>query len=401
MKQGDRFMKIVMLLLTAVVLAYFGYAAYGYFSEPLTTVTALEYEADVSMKVTGYVVREEEQLTSTAPITAPYVSEGKRVGAGQTLAVTYQNADARQHQEKVSDVEARIAQLSYAVSENLSLTTLDKNISALLIAHAERNAMGQLDVSDNLNNELKGLMIRSGTDSDEVGDLRDDLEVLQKELNDMTAQSGSSSQELLATAPGYFSSSADGYEAKLTPQMLETMKISEYYDLEHAAGVVSEDVYGKLITSNVWYFITVVDADQLEETEEGDTLYLSFTGSTSSAMQMRVERISDAEDNACLLVLSSRSNIQEVSLLREQIGTLTFHSYSGIRIPKEAIHVNEAGQTGVYVLEGAVARWKSVDIVYAGADNYVAKLDTGSTDNLWPEDEIILGNNLYNGKVVY
>lgn len=401
MKQGDRFMKLVMLLLAAAVLAYFGYAAYGYFNEPLSTVTALEYEADVSTKVTGYIVRDEEQLTSTAPITVPFVSEGKRISAGQTLAVTYQTADDQQHQEEVSDMQARVTQLSYAVSDSLSLSSLDLEISDLLATYAVRNTLRQSDVSDDLNDELKGLIIRSGTDHDDVDILSDDLAELQQELTEMTSQSGSGTEELLAEVPGYFSGTADGYEAILTPQSLEEMTLADYEELEDAAENVSDDVYGKLITSNVWYFVAAVDVEQLDKTSEGDSLYLSFTGSTGSAIRMTVERISEAKDGTCLLVLSSRSQIQDVTLLREQTCVLTFHSYYGIRIPKEAIHVNEAGESGVYVLEGAVARWKQVDILYAGTDNYVAELDTSSTNNLWPEDEIILGSNLYDGKVVY
>lgn len=48
MKQGDKFLKITMILIAAAVFSYFGYALYGYFSSPLSTVTALEYEADAA-----------------------------------------------------------------------------------------------------------------------------------------------------------------------------------------------------------------------------------------------------------------------------------------------------------------------------------------------------------------
>lgn len=400
MKQGDRFMKVVMLLLTAAVLAYFGYAAYGYFSEPLGTVTALEYEADVSTKVTGYIVRGEKQLTSSAPITVPVVTEGKRIGAGQTLALTYQTADDRQHQEEVSDLQAHVNQLSYAVSENLSLTALDTTIGDLLIAYAERSVLGQSESLDDLNDELKGLVIRNGISNEELAGLQSDLTALQQELEQMTSQSGGSTQELRTDVPGYFSGTADGYESILTPETLETMTIADYKKLTSAAKPVAGDVYGKLITSNVWYFVAVVDVEQVEGTKEGDLLELNLIGSTGSAIQMQVQRISEAEEGSCLLVLASRSYIQNVTLLREQTCVLTFHSYAGIRIPKEAIHVSESGQAGVYVLEGAVARWKEVEILHAGSDNYVAKLDTSSTENLWPGDEIILGSNLYDGKVV-
>ncbi len=400
-KQGDGFMKVVMLLLAAAVLVYFGYAAYRYISAPLSTVTALEYEADVSTKVTGYIVRDEEQLTSTASITVPFVSEGKRISAGQTLAVTYQTVDDQQHQEEVTEVQNRVKQLSYAVAENISLSTLDQDIDVLLNTVAIRNTLRQTDVGDELNAKLKGFVIRSGTDHGDVHVLKDDLAELQNQLTEMTSQSGNGTEELRTAVPGYFSGTADGYEAVLTPEALETMTVAEYKKLDNAKETVPDDVYGKLIKSNVWYFLASVDVNQLDETREGDTLYLSFSGSAGTVIQMRVERISEVVDDTCLLVLSSRSYIQDVTLLREQTCVLTFHTYAGIRIPKEAIHVNEAGQSGVYVLEGAVARWKNVEIVYAGADNYVAELNTSSTNNLWPGDEIILGSNLYDGKVVY
>lgn len=102
-----------------------------------------------------------------------------------------------------------------------------------------------------------------------------------------------------------------------------------------------------------------------------------------------------------LLVLSGDSHLPSVTLLRRQACTLIFETYSGLRVPKEALHVDEEGNTGVYILEGAVARWKPVEILYASSDDYVAALDQSSTDTLWPGDEILLGSNLYDGKVVY
>ena len=47
------------------------------------------------------------------------------------------------------------------------------------------------------------------------------------------------------------------------------------------------------------------------------------------------------------------------------------------------------------------ARFKPVNILYEYADGYVVELDKSDTDNLWPEDEIILtSDDIYNGKVL-
>ena len=115
-----------------------------------------------------------------------------------------------------------------------------------------------------------------------------------------------------------------------------------------------------------------------------------------------LRRTSDAADSASLqlLILSSDQALQNVTLLRQQSAEIVFASYSGLRVPKSAVRV-ENGQTGVYILEGTLAKWKPITILHDTGESYVAALDTSSTDNLWPGDELIINaKNLYDGKVV-
>ena len=116
---------------------------------------------------------------------------------------------------------------------------------------------------------------------------------------------------------------------------------------------------------------------------------------------MKVERIGEDEGGSRLLVLSCDSYMQEATLLRQQSADVVFTSYSGLRVPKEAVRVNENQQPGVYVLEGSTAVWKSISILHDNGESYVVELDKTTTDHLWPGDEIIVGaKNLYDGKVV-
>ena len=92
---------------------------------------------------------------------------------------------------------------------------------------------------------------------------------------------------------------------------------------------------------------------------------------------------------------------QNVTLLRQQSADVVFNSYQGLRVPKDAVRVEDGGQTGVYVLEGATARWKPITILHDNGESYVVELDKTSTANLWPGDEVIIhAKNLYDGKVV-
>ena len=116
---------------------------------------------------------------------------------------------------------------------------------------------------------------------------------------------------------------------------------------------------------------------------------------------MRVERVGQNEAGFRLLVLSCSQYMQNVTLLRQQSADVVFNSYQGLRVPKDAVRVDEAGKTGVYTLEGAAARWKPITILHDNGESYVVELDKTSTANLWPGDEVIIhAKNLYDGKVV-
>lgn len=400
MKQGDKFLKIVMFLLAAAVLIYFGHGAVRYFSSPLTTITALEYEADAGVTVTGYVVRDETVLTGDAPLIVPTRAEGERVGNGQTVAVAYPGTDARQQESRISDLQEQIRQLTFATDASLSIRSLNGDIAALLTDHAVRNTLQTGGAAD-LATELKGLIIRSGTDEEGLRHLQDEREALQRQLGSLTAQSDSGARALTAAEPGYFSGTTDGYEAALTPDSLAAMTLADYDGLEDAAKPVSDSAYGRLIRSDRWYYVTSAEEDRLGELETGDRISLTFARDAYGKMEMQVERIDRGEDGRVLLVLSCGSHMPQVTLLRRQVCKLTFQSYRGLRVPKAAVHVDKEGQAGVFVLEGAVARWKPIELLYETSDNYVARLDLSSTNHLWPGDEIILGNNLHDGKVVY
>ena len=198
---------------------------------------------------------------------------------------------------------------------------------------------------------------------------------------------------------GYFSADVDGYEQVLTPELLSTMSIAQLESLEPAA--ISSNAFGRLITSSRWYYVAAVPTENLKELDVNDTATVQFAISGSESLPMQVERLGDDENGQSLLVLSSELSLQSVTLLRRQQADIILRSHHGLRVPKEAIRTDEAGNTGVYILETTSAQWKPVTLLYDDGDSYVVALDKSATDNLWPGDEIIVNaKELYDGKVV-
>lgn len=402
MKQGKLYTKFILWLFLAAVVCYFGYYVFSAIYAPLTTVTAIEYEAGAGAYTTGYVVRQEEPILSTYEITTLLVAEGERVRAGQAIATGYRDEDAQNRQSQIDELEHQLEQLEYAgaySSDASDQAQLDSEIQSTLvnmskyIARRDMNSIGDHSAS------LKGLIIRrtSSTEDNEAMDER--IAQLSEELEQLRSDSSADTRTMASTGAGYFSGSVDGYEKLLTPVVLDTITAQELDGLE--PGQISENAVGKLITSSTWYYATTVDADLLQGVSIGDQLSVSFSALNQEQLTMSVYRLGEESQGQRLLILSCDRYLQDVTLLRAQSADVIFSSYTGLRVPKDALRVTEDQRTGVYVVEGNNAAWKYVNLLYDNGESYVVELDKSSTDNLWPGDEIIVGaKDLYNGKVV-
>lgn len=401
-KSGKLYNRIIVLIAVAALLLYAGYMALNYFRDPLSTILAVEVSVSEGRSVEGWVVREEQLLTSSSAITVPERSEGEKVGAGQVVAMGYSDADAQTRQDQIELLSAQLEQLTYATTvaaEAGDTTSLDDAVFQQLTAWAKLTASQSLSESVDVSTALKGLILRHGADDGALTALNSQIAQIQSQLTSLETQAVGDTTSINAPVAGYFSADVDGYEQVLTPELLSTMSIAQLESLEPTA--ISSNAFGRLITSSRWYYVAAVPTENLKELDVNDTATVQFAISGSESLPMQVERLGDDENGQSLLVLSSESSLQSVTLLRRQQADIILRSHHGLRVPKEAIRTDEAGNTGVYILETTSAQWKPVTLLYDDGDSYVVALDKSATDNLWPGDEIIVNaKELYDGKVV-
>ena len=205
---------------------------------------------------------------------------------------------------------------------------------------------------------------------------------------------------------GTYSAVADGYESVLTPEALETMTPSQL------TAIAPQSVFttvGKLIEGSAWYFAANISEEDAVGLKVGSSVTLRMASGVDFDLPVKLTRISNAENGKCLIVLKSTRYLSYVTLLREQNAELILNQYEGLRVPKNALRVNEDGVSGVYCLIGRVAYFKPVAIVYQGSDYCLVepgKIEaaTESQQSLYtlrPNDEVIVSaGELYNGKVV-
>ena len=402
MKQGKQYRNIILWILLLAIAVWFGLHVYSGLTEPLTTTIAVQYEAGAGCYATGYLVRDESVIRSDYSITVLTAAEGERVSKNSSVATGYLTDDAQSRQDRITQLREGIAQLGYAgkySADASGVAALDAQICSDLQDMARFLCRRDMNSVQSLSPEVKGLVLCRSLDEADADKVASSLTQMNAELERLQKEASSDTRAVTVASSGYFSGAVDGYESVLTPQLLQTLTVSDYAGIK--AANPGSDAIGKIIRSDTWYFVTVVPAAEAENVNTGDRVRLTFARDFYEPIDMKLERVSDSGTGYRLLVLSANTFMQYVTLLRQQSADLVFASYSGLRVPKDAVRVSESGEAGVYILEGAVAKWKPIRILYDNGESYVAELDKSSTANLWPGDEIIVhAKNLYDGKVL-
>ena len=402
MKQGKFYTKLILWLFLAAVVCYFGYYVFSAVYAPLTTATAIAYEAGSGSYTTGYVVRDETLVHSHYEITTLVVAEGERVSGGQAIATGYRNTDAMDRQSDIQDLEHQLAQLQYASSysgDAADQAALDSEIQTQLLVMNQFVARRDMNAAGDRSPAVKGLILRRTSSDTDSAAMAQRIQTVPEQLDALRSEASADTRTVGATTSGFFSGTVDGFEKLLTVQALEDLTLDRLNRLEPEA--VPDTAIGKIITSGTWYYVTGVSTGLVQDLRPGSQLSVSFSSVFRDDLTMTVVRVGADEDGESLLVLSCDQYMQDVTLLREQSADVVFSSFAGLRVPKEAIRVTDDRQTGVYILEGRNAVWKYVNILHDNGESYVVELDKSSTDNLWPGDEIIVdARDLYDGKVV-
>ena len=133
----------------------------------------------------------------------------------------------------------------------------------------------------------------------------------------------------------------------------------------------------------------------------GSYVNLRFDAMGDDLVRVRVESISAAEDGEVTVVFSSDQYMEELVNLRKQSASVVMATYEGLKVPKDAVRVDEEGNLGVYVITGMYSEFKEIDVLYETEDYYIVDTDPTTTRSLLVYDLIIVnGKGLANGKVI-
>ena len=419
MKQGKSVITFAMAAIAVALVIYFGFYVAKVFSEPYTTALAYTYTSNDSAEAVGILVRRETVLPAQTGIVDVTRSEGEKVGVGQSVAQVYRDSQAQTNQADLEALADQIQLLEYSSDGGGvdSAAKLDENILQAVTALHAASGVGDYNQLEDQVRTLKSTVLKrgyvygNGLGSEELTQKLNDLKSQYAALKQQTSSSTSS---VRAPQSGVFSTLVDGYETAVTPQTVFQLTPSSLSALLAGQGKESGGGVGKLITSTRWYFAAALPVSVAERLKEGSTATLRFSGDFDQDIDMRVDQIGEAEGDKSVVVFSTDRYLSQTTLLRQQTAELIFNSWSGLRIPKQALRMEkstytdkETGQEvqnnrlGVYALLGGRAEFKTVEVVTEGDDYYVVRSTTDESDALRAGDEVIVrATELYDGQLL-
>lgn len=420
MKQGKSLITFVMVALAAALAIYFGVYAANSLRDPFTTTFAYAYTAYDSVEADGLLVRQEEVLSAQAGIVDVTCGEGEKVGVGQTVALVYRDTQAQADQAQLEALAMEINLLQEAVSEGSGVegtARLDEEVLQALVELRSSAALGDYgELEEQVLAVKSGVLKRGYTygDGTTSQQLSQRLKELREEYRTLGAQTASATTAVKAQKAGTFSTLVDGYESTLTPQTVFQLTPDSLTALLEGDAVQDSQGLGKLITSDRWYFVCLLPQTVEEELREGETAQIRFSGDFTQDVDMEVEQLGPTQDGMILTVFSSDRYLSRTTLLRRQTAELLLESWSGLRIPKQALRMEkytyedeetdqtlEGSRLGVYVLMGGRAEFKEVELVTEGSDYYVVRAADNSSRALRAGDEVIVqATGLYDGQLL-
>ena len=401
MKKTSPLMKILPIAVLAAVLVYFAMQLYNYLSDPVNTTLVVAGQAEATIALNGWLLRDEEVLPAQNGTLSRVRQEGERVGVGQVLARVYANDGALQTVSQIETLELQLQQLQFALTSYLNpdaALKLDTSITGDILTLRQSLTGGDYTAAEGDIAPLKAAVLKRDHSYASQEEIQTEIKSVEGQIKSLEASL--SGTTVTARASGTYSAVCDGYETVLTKAFLEEVTPGK---LARLRPVDEQSNMGKLIYGDTWYYVVTLPEEQASYLKSQGAVTLRFAKGFDQNIRMQVVSVSAPEDGQAAVTLSCRKYLAQTTLLRHQAADVILRTYEGLRVPSNALRVSEEGVTGVYCVDGSTAAFRPVTVLYQGQGYALVQPADGASDTqtLRVGDEVIAtAGALSDGKVI-
>lgn len=406
--------RAVFLIAAAALAVYLVIVVISAFSNVRETEPAVHVSVNDSFMSTGWFFRDEQTVSGSASGSVKHVVySGERVQQDAALALVYADEQSLALSREIEPLENRIRLLDSAletVGNTSDSANVDQMITLTIQQMADQAKTGQGNGMSSSADTLRTLSLQSVSSSVDTLDIQSERDALEAERAALEQQLSGQTTELTAPISGYYSEVVDGYENVLTRAALENLTLGEFRTLTQSPEKVDAgQVLGKMIQGFTWYLAAEIPTEQADRLSEGQDLRVNFTQASLETPVSVYSIIREHGSDTALLVLEGTEFNSEMVSMREQPVEIILATYSGLKVPKSAVRIEESTnsdgtttqRTVVYILSGGVEKSKIINPLYEAEDYYVVEQSATNWDMLVENDQIVVrGRNLQNNMVV-
>ena len=412
MKSKDRLLKVLAVAAAIIIIVYFAAEIYGLASRSYGTETVYEQTVLETIDAEMFIIRNESLLTNVSSgVTVPIAKNAERVSKGSSIAAIFSSEVAAENYVEAQALTSKLEtyqkinnQLRLAEVDMDKLSAeVDSGFEAILDAAYENNYSNLSDDKLTFCEKLS----RRQISLDMNVDCSAQISQLQSRISALTS-GGAPVEIITAEASGYYVTREDGYENIITADDIDSLtadKLKEAFESKKKEP--SEGSIGKVIDGYNWYIATLIDSNKATSFRKGQSVRLILDESANNYVTTYVYSISSVDDKESMIIF--RCNLMNESLaeLRKVNGKIVTNDYTGLKVPRDAIRLDENGNSGVFIRRGNIVNFRSLNIIYSEDEFVIASKPSSDSDiqleytHLKLYDEVIVsGKELKDGMVI-
>lgn len=424
---------LVGVILILLVLAYIVSVVLKANFTQIKTETANIMTVSDAVSAKGYFIRTEHLISYEGSGYISYaIDDGDKVKNDGAVAYVYSDPDSATDSSVAEKTEVQLKELEQLENTKDIITAtpdeLDRSIDSDLSKLNQSICSSDLSGAETLRDSLLYSINERQLVTGKTSGFSERINSLKARLEELEEQSKKKEKGKAVNTPsaGYFVSFADGYEGKISPDSVKSIMPGDINMEKLEADKVSEKVIGKTIEGVYWYVACEVSADDALKIKGSDFLQIELPLVNSQLIDVDVYSINQKTMTSdAVIILRGNYMNKEMAQVRYEDISIVVHSYTGIYIPKNAVHEVSVSKdvedkkgntktvtkdiTGVYIKIGNEILFKQIFPVYTGEDFVICKKELGEGDELFtnsigalkPYDNVVVeGANLYDGKII-
>lgn len=321
----------------ALVIVYILYAIFLLTFEQSKTFTVEQGKIYVEETNVGYIVRDETVIKGENYKNGmeQIKAEGEKVGVDESV-FRYYSQNEGGLKEKIEELDIKIQEAMKNTPGILpsDVKTIENQIDNKVI---ELNKLTDNSKINEYKKEIGELVVKKAKIAGEYSPQGSYLKELIEERAGYETELNSGAEYVKSPISGIVSYRVDGLEETLTPENIS--ELSEEYlnnlGLKTGKIVATSNECGKIIDNFTCYIVTVSKSEQAKEAKVGNIIKVRL--SNNSEVDAKISNIKQESGDKYIITLELNKGISELINYRKISFDLIWLSYSGLKVPNQAI----------------------------------------------------------------